>query len=96
MAYGPVCLPEGGVVDNLTGTHFWIIGDMNTDHGRYSISVDGGLFEVFSGRADRWQAFLIMYERRFADVGPHYVVIRNEEDNKAFGLELVMYKIPWC
>ena len=67
---------------------------MNADHGRYSISVDGGLFEVFSGRADRWQAFVIMYERRFGDLGPHHVVIRNEEDKKAFGLELVMCETP--
>ena len=72
----------------LTGAHFWIIGDMNADHGRYSVSVDGGLFEEFSGFEPRWRGTVILYERRLA-LGRHQIVIRNEED-LGFCLDVVM------
>jgi len=74
----------------FVGTHFWIIGVHDTSHGIYGVSVDGGLFEVFSGQESKWRGFVILYERRFADTGPHCVVIRNE-DGKPFILDAVMY-----
>jgi len=75
--------------DYHVGAHFWIIGDMYPDRGRYSVSVDGGLFETFSGYEPKWRGFVIKYERQFPNPGPHRIVIRNEED-KGFCLDAVM------
>jgi len=77
-------------VDIHTGTHFWIIGSRYSSHGRYGVSVDGGLFEVFSNQEPNWRSFVILYERRFADLGPHRVVIRNEDD-KTLVFDAIMY-----
>ena len=73
------------------GAHFWIIGDMYHDRGRYSVSVDGGLFETFSSYEPSWRGFVVKYERQFPIPGPHRIVIRNEED-KGFCLDAVMYE----
>jgi len=82
-----------GLIDvNLyTGAHFWILGGMNSSHGRYSVSVDGGLPETFSSYEPHWRAFVIMYERQLAP-GPHHVVIRNEDD-KVFCLDAIVYEM---
>ena len=76
--------------DSHVGAHVWVIGDMYPDRGMYSVSVDGGLFETFSGHEPKWRGFVIKYERRFASPGPHRLVIRNDED-KGFCFDAVMY-----
>jgi len=76
-----------------TGARFWILGGRNPNHGRYSINIDGGLAEIFSGNEPGWRGYVILYERQFAIPGPHRIVIRNEED-KGFQLEAIMYEMP--
>lgn len=55
------------VVDVYTGVHFWIIGDVYPDRvSKYSVSVDGRLFETFSSYEAKWRGFVIKYERKSA------------------------------
>jgi len=66
---------------------------MYPNRGKYSISVDGGLFETFSGYEPSWRGRIIKYERQLPTPGPHRIVIRNEEEDKRFALDAVMYEM---
>ncbi|KAH7103553.1 hypothetical protein BKA62DRAFT_695748 [Auriculariales sp. MPI-PUGE-AT-0066] len=76
---------------SFEGTYLWIIGDHNDDHGKYTVTINGGKPE---GRDTFWthhRPFCVLFERKFDHTGPHSIVLRNEDEGRAFGLDAFAY-----
>lgn len=75
----------------VPGTHVWFFGDQNTDHGRISLSVDGGPATVITTNSATYKPAQTALFDRDLESGPHVLSLTNLDDKLAVGVDYFAY-----
>ncbi|KZV97362.1 hypothetical protein EXIGLDRAFT_747135 [Exidia glandulosa HHB12029] len=81
---------NASAVFSFTGSYIWFISDLNNDHGQYGVSIDSGVWRLFSSNSAVLEKQQILFAAE-VEPGPHSITIMDWE-NRGLGVDQFAYR----